>query len=101
MTPIVEVGSIVRIAAPGTRGTDGRPRIIPAVVLGQWPDGSLQLYAMHYEGSNLVYSIPLADVEIVFSRSQLVSLDERLTELEKLLPKEIQHLKFSLADGTD
>jgi hypothetical protein len=91
MTPTVtyqavKVGTIVRFEAPGSRNTDGETRVIPAVVTGQWPDGSLQLYALHFEGAFLVNSIPLDRVEMLFDRGESDRIEEMhrrdLTALE-------------------
>lgn len=62
---VVPIGTIVTVEAPGSRGTEGETRTIPAVVLSQWPDGSLELFALHFEGSFLMRSIPVDDVRIV------------------------------------
>lgn len=83
----VEVGAIVRFEAPGSRDSEGQTRVIPAVVLGQWPNGNLQLYAFHFEGApSLVHSIPLDRVELVFSRAESDQIEERhareITDLE-------------------
>jgi|SRR5215475_840134 len=82
----IEVGSIVRFEAPGSRGTSGDTRRIPAIVTGQWPDGSLQLFALHFEGSFLVNAIAPDQVEMVFSRMEtdaiFDSVNRRLTDLE-------------------
>lgn len=92
MTPViatqrVDVGSIVRIVAPGSRETNGESRVIPAVVTYQWPDGSLQLYAFHFMGSPLLQQAVRPDaVELVMSRNELDLIfdgfNRRLTELE-------------------
>lgn len=115
MSQRVEVGSIVRIVAPGSRTSDGQERIIPAVVIGQWPDGSLQLYCLHFEGSPLLANaVPLETVEMVFSRGEfdaiLESQNRRITELENQLVQltcsktgskpEAQHMKFAIADDS-
>lgn len=109
MTQRVDIGSSVRVMAPGSRTSDGEPRMIPAVVLGQWPDGSLQLYGLHFEGSPLlVNSISPDQVEMVFSRSEFDAICEgfnrRITELENQLsaatgwqPQVKDASKFALA----
>jgi hypothetical protein len=56
---------MVTFEAPGSRGDEGETRTIPAVVMGQWPDGSLQLYCFHFEGSFLKNSVPLECVKMV------------------------------------
>lgn len=62
----VPVGTMVTVQAPGSRATDGEVRIIPAVVMQQWADGSVQLYAFHFEGvPSLMHSVPLDRIEIV------------------------------------
>lgn len=101
---IVEVGSIVRFEAPGSRNTNGEPRIVPAVVIGQWPDGSLQLYALHFEGHFLVNSIPLDRVEMVLARAELDRIDElrhkEITALENqlaLMAETIRNLEAAMA----
>ena len=63
---MIPVGTMVTLEAPGSRATDGEVRRIPAVVLQQWPDQSLELYAFHFEGvPSLVRSVPLDRVQVV------------------------------------
>jgi hypothetical protein len=85
----VEPGAIVRFEAPGSRSTQGERKLIPAVVLQEWPDGSLQLYALHFEGSFLVNRIERELVEPVLSRGQLTAVltgfEHRLSLLEHRL----------------
>ena len=79
----VEVGAIVRIVAPGSRESDGEERVIPAMVTHQWPDGSLQLYCFHFQGSPLLANAVRPEaVELVLGRAQLELLEKRLAELE-------------------
>jgi hypothetical protein len=103
---IVEVGSIVRFEAPGSRNTDGQPRVIPAVVLGQWPDGSLQLYALHFEGHFLVNAIPVDRVELVLARGELDRIEEMrrrdMTDLENrvvAMAEELERLRATVVEG--
>lgn len=108
----VEIGAIVRFEAPNSRNADGHPRVIPAVVIGQWPNGNLQLYALHFEGSFLVNAIPPNMVEMVLSRIEFDAISEswqrRLTELENQVaslveqstgqkPQPKPDLKYSMA----
>ena len=86
-TQHVEVGAVVRITAPGSRETSGEARVIPAVVTNQWPDGKLQLYCFHFQGSALLQNaVRLEDVEMVLSRSELDAIfdgfNRRIMELE-------------------
>lgn len=86
----IEVGAIVRITAPGSRETNGEERVIPAVVLGQYADGSLQLYAFHFMGSPLLQHAVRPDmVEMSLSRNELDAIFDgfhrRITELENQL----------------
>lgn len=67
----MQIGTIVTIEAPGSRSSSGETRQIPAIVIGEWPDGSLQLFAFHFEGSFLINSIPLASVKLVPPEDQL------------------------------
>jgi hypothetical protein len=83
----VEVGAIVRIAAAGSRETNGESRVIPAMVIHQWPDGSLQLYAFHFQGSPLLQQAVKPEmVEMVMSRNEFdmifEDINRRITELE-------------------
>lgn len=83
----IEVGAIVRVTAPGSRETDGEARTIPAVVTHQWPDGTLQLYCLHFQGSPLLANaVRPDDVEMVLSRTELDNIfdgiNQRLTDLE-------------------
>jgi hypothetical protein len=93
--PAVPIGTMVRFTAPGSRNTEGVPRIIPAVVLGQWADGSLQLYALHFEGAFLVNSIPYADVEILSTDLEglLQACGRRMAEMEEKLDKMMQEIE--------
>lgn len=63
----VEIGTIVTFEAQGGRGDNGQARIIPAIVMAQHPDGSLQLFAFHFEGSHLVHAIPADQVKIAIA----------------------------------
>lgn len=50
----VAAGSIIRFTAPGSRTTDGEPRVIPGIVIDQDPeDGMLTVFAFHFEGQYL------------------------------------------------
>lgn len=69
---IVEIGAIVTFEAQGGRGDNGQPRIIPAIVMAQHPDGSLQLFAFHFEGSHLVHSIPVEQCKVVMAPAKNV-----------------------------
>lgn len=62
---MIEIGTIVRVTAPGSRGDEGETRQIPAIVTRIWPDGSLELFAFHFEGSFLIRSAPRDSVEVV------------------------------------
>lgn len=117
MTPTIavqqiDIGSIVRFTAPGSRETNGETRVIPAIVTHQWPDGSLQLYALHFTGSPLLQQAVRPDmVEMVISRNELdlifEGINKRMTELENqvvaLGGKKYQappEPKFSMANDT-
>lgn len=83
----IEIGAIVRVTAPGSRETDGEERSIPAVVTYQWPDGRLQLYCLHFQGSPLLSNaVRPEDVEMVLSRTEMDvifdGINRRLTDLE-------------------
>ena len=60
----IPIGTIVTIEAPGGRGDNGNTRTITAIVLSQWPEGSLELFAFHFEGSFLVRAVPLSAVKL-------------------------------------
>lgn len=105
VTERVEVGAIVRIVAPGSRETSGEQRVIPAIVTHQWPDGKLQLYCLHFQGSALLANaVRPEDVEMVLSRNELDAifdgLNRRLTELENQIVAmggtKYQEPKFSM-----
>src|SRR5262245_60249399 len=86
-TQRIEVGAIVRVVAQGSRESDGEARVIPAIVLHQWPDGSLQLYCLHFQGSPLLQNAVRPEfVEMVMSRTEFDAIFEginrRLTEME-------------------
>ena len=61
----IPIGTMVVVDAPGGRGQEGETRQIPAIVLGQWQDGQVQLYALHFEGSFLINAIPLERCRLV------------------------------------
>jgi len=107
ITQQVEVGAIVRVVAPGSRETNGEQRTIPAVVMHQWPDGKLQLYCLHFQGSALLQNaVRPEDVEMVLSRSELDAIfdgiNRRITELENqvvaLGGRKYQEPSFSMAN---
>lgn len=61
----IPVGMIVTVERPD-RGEDGESRLIPAIVLGQWPSGDLELYLFHFEGvPSYARSVPLSTVRMV------------------------------------
>lgn len=60
----VPVGSIVSFEA-ADRNEEGVTRTIPGIVMKQWPDGSLQLFAFHFEGSFLVHAAPLNSITLL------------------------------------
>lgn len=74
MNKVVEIGSIVRVEARGSRSTDGEPRLIPAIVLSQHEDGSLQLFCFHFEGQYLANAVPLDQCEIVIDAKAVQSM---------------------------
>lgn len=94
MAERVEVGSIVCFEDPRTRDSEGGVRLVPGIVLFQWPDGSLQLWALHFEGSNLVHSIPLDQVDVVFRPREF---ERRLSDLEAT-PKDKSKPQFYVMD---
>jgi hypothetical protein len=61
----VPVGTIVQFEARNTRGQETEGDIIPAIVLRQWDDGSLALFAFHFAGTNYVHTIRVEEVEIL------------------------------------
>jgi hypothetical protein len=67
----VEVGSIVRFLEDANRNEDGQSEIIPAIVMNQWPDGSLQLFCFNFAQQYLKNSVPLDRVEILFDPQQM------------------------------
>jgi|SRR5215469_3779325 len=86
-TQQIEVGAMVRIVAPGSQESEGEARMIPAVVTRQWPDGSLELYCLHFQGSPLyAHAVRPDDVEMVLSRTEMDAIfdgiNRRITELE-------------------
>lgn len=84
MAQHIEIGAIVRITAPGSRESEGEARTIPAIVTHQWPDGSLQLYCFHFQGSPLLQNAVRPDrVEVLMGRTEFESIQRRLTDLEK------------------
>lgn len=107
----VEVGAIVRVVAPGSRETNGEERIIPAVVTHQWPDGSLQLYCFHFQGSpHLMQAVKPELVEMVLSRNEFdlifEDINKRITELENQIVtlggrRYDPPTKFVMANDTD
>jgi hypothetical protein len=61
----IPIGTIVCVVAPGSRASNGEERTIPAVVMGQWPSGNLQLYSFHFEGSPILMNdVPLTAVHM-------------------------------------
>jgi|SRR6516225_3938218 hypothetical protein len=86
LAQVVEVGSIVRFTVPGSYETDGEARTVPAIVMAQWPNGHLQLFAFNFGGPYLINAKPLEEVELVYSRTEADTILERqqrrITELE-------------------
>ena len=63
---MIPIGSLVRVVAPGSRETNGESQVIPAIVIGAWPNGQLDLYAFHFQGSPLLMHADISTVEILF-----------------------------------
>lgn len=62
----------------------------PAVVMQEWPDGTLQLYALHFENSHQVRSAHPSQVKPIVDPKQILALlvqydehDKRLAMLEQ------------------
>jgi hypothetical protein len=55
----VPIGTIVVVEAPGSRGEESEVRMIPGIVMKQWPGGEVQVFAFHFEGSFLMNAVPL------------------------------------------
>jgi len=91
----MEVGSIVRFSVPGSYETEGQARIVPAIVISQWPDGSLELFAFNFAGPYLIHAKPPGEVEVVMSRAEFDAIHRRLAQIEKV-PREDS--RFALAD---
>lgn len=64
----IPVGTVVCVVAPGSRSSNGEERLIPAIVLKQWPDESLQLYSFHFEGVPLLMNS--VSLDFVFGPGQ-------------------------------
>lgn len=59
------VGTIVTVEAPGSRVSGGEAQEIPAIVLKQYQNFSLDLYAFHFEGVPvLLRAVPLDRVAL-------------------------------------
>jgi hypothetical protein len=81
--PLIPIGTMVTIEAPGGRGDNGLTRTIPAVVLGQWATGEVQLYALHFEGSFLMNAVPWENIKIVGSDKPLIATQPMSSALFK------------------
>ena len=84
---LIEVGAIVRVVAPGSRESESQERVIPAMVIRQYPGGQLDLYCFHFQGSPLLaHAVRPEDVEMVISRTEFDAIfdgiNRRLTDLE-------------------
>lgn len=81
------LGTIVLIPRPGHLPEDEGESMVPAMVIGNWPDDRVRLYTFHYEGSFLVNSIPIADVLAVNDADQalLNSLRQEVADLRALV----------------
>lgn len=65
----IPVGTIVCVERTDPGEEEGEKQLIPAIVTGQWPTGSLQLYAFHFEGSPVLFrDVPLDRVYMVGMR---------------------------------
>ena len=93
----ISMGSIVRLVAPGSRESNGEDRSIPAVVIGQYPDGMLDLYCLHFAGSALLQRGVRPDlIEIIMDPAEIL---RRLDEIENAITgKPSKEPKFLLAD---
>lgn len=61
----IPVGTMVTFARTD-HNEEGDTRIIPALVLGQWPNGALELYLFHFEGApSYLREVPLTAVRMV------------------------------------
>jgi hypothetical protein len=72
----------------------------PAVVMQEWPDGSLQLYALHFENSHQVRSAHPSQVKPILDPRHIVALmvqydqhDQRLAVLEKQVDTLLAHIR--------
>lgn len=74
----IPTGTIVCVIAPGSRGSDGKETLIPAVVTGQHPDGSLALYSFHFEGVPINMTKPLSQVFMVGQTEPVEKAPERV-----------------------
>ena len=67
----MEVGTMVRLPAQGSRNDKGEVDTVPAVVTKIWPDGSLGLYVFHFGGTpQNIHSIKREMVEVVGSKPE-------------------------------
>jgi hypothetical protein len=93
----IPIGTIVTLEAPGSRGEEeGSVRIIPAIVMKQWDDGSVQLFAFHFEGSFLMNTVPINSVTPV---SPVNFASDKPLDLQSLRPQKSLVEKFSIRDN--
>ena len=78
---MIAIGSIVSLVIPGGRSTDGEPCQIPAMVIGQYDDGTLKLFCFHFEGQFMQLA-PESAVSVLFDAA--VASETRIQALDDL-----------------
>lgn len=106
MAESFETGAIVRFLAPPSRSSEGETLPIPAIVLKQWEDGGLQLFAFHFEGQFLQHWVDPRSVErvegpqradeIANLRKQLSNVSNGVEGRIKALVEEVRQLRAQL-----
>lgn len=81
----IPIGTIVCVEAPGSRVSNGEARTIPAIVLGQWPDESLQLYCFHFEGAPLLMNSISLDFVRNVGQPEPIGKSKPLLQFEPVL----------------
>src|SRR5437016_13417624 len=84
------VGTIFELPVPGSRfGAqygDGRdePRSFPAVVLGQFSDGALQLFVFHFEGQfqQVIPASVTATLKVLYNPNEYAAIQERIDGMQ-------------------
>ena len=79
----MQIGSLVNWIKPEP-GSESDALTLPAIVNGVWEDGSCSLFVFHFDGQFLARIVPVDQLELIASPSNLEKLPEILQRLSDL-----------------